>query len=149
MYAISRTDGRTMTAGGWSLPFTGEPMVTSKVITKTLGAQLRDFPAIFRPGEELAADEMRVTCTGSGNPVVRRGQAAASWVVECGNGDKFVFDVGGGSALTPGCSTCWWSTSSLPFMRGITTSVSTSWIDASELSTARRASSPLAASSTV
>ncbi len=97
MAHIARTDGLTTTPGGWPLPFTGEPMATSRVVVKNPDAELREYPPIFRPGEELAADEMRVTCTGSGNPVVRRGQAAASWVVECGHGDKFVFDVGGGS----------------------------------------------------
>ena len=45
----------------------------------------------------LAADEIRLTCCGSGNPIVRRGQAATSWLVEVGNGDKLIFDVGGGS----------------------------------------------------
>lgn len=73
MTRITRHDGLTLTPGGWPLPFTGEPMVTSRVITKTRGAELREYPSIFRPGEELASDEMRITCTGSGNPVVRRG----------------------------------------------------------------------------
>jgi hypothetical protein len=29
-------------------------------------------------------DEMRLTCCGSGNPIVRRAQAATSWLVELG-----------------------------------------------------------------
>jgi ribonuclease Z len=94
---MGRTDGQLTTSGGWPLPFTGKPMVTHPVIVKSSDGRLADYPDVFRPGEALGADEMRVTCTGSGNPVVRRGQAAASWLVEVGNGDKFVFDVGGGS----------------------------------------------------
>jgi ribonuclease Z len=94
---MRRDDGQTTTVGGRPLPFTGKPMVTEPVIVKSPGADLRDYPEIFRPGEALGPDEIRVTCTGSGNPMLRRGQAAASWLVEVGNGDKFVFDVGGGS----------------------------------------------------
>ncbi|GJL57055.1 MAG: metal-dependent hydrolase [Nitrospirales bacterium] len=40
---------------------------------------------------------MRLTAIGTGNPPVRRGQGATSWLVELGNGDKFIFDIGGGS----------------------------------------------------
>lgn len=96
---VQRTDGRTVTPGGRPLPFAGKAMVTSRVIKKTPGAShhLKKYPSVFKPGEELAPDEMRLVCTGSGNPIVRRGQAAASWTVMLGNGDNFVFDVGGGS----------------------------------------------------
>jgi len=31
-------------------------------------------------------------------PAARRGQAATCWLVELGNGDKFLFDIGSGSA---------------------------------------------------
>jgi ribonuclease Z len=94
---MQRQDGQTTTPGGRPLPFTGKPMVTQPVVVKSPGVELAQYPEIFRPGEALGADEIRVTCTGSGNPMLRRGQAAASWLVEVGNGDKFVFDVGGGS----------------------------------------------------
>lgn len=94
---MRRSDDKTTTPGGWPLPFTGKAMVTEPVVVKSPGGELREYPEVFRPGEELGSDEMRVTCTGSGNPIVRRGQAAASWLVEVGNGDCFVFDVGGGS----------------------------------------------------
>jgi ribonuclease Z len=40
---------------------------------------------------------MRVVALGTGMPTVRPKQAAASFLVELGNGDKFLFDVGYGS----------------------------------------------------
>ena len=50
------------------------------------------YPEQFYPGtEELAADEMRITALGTGRPFLRRSQANASWLIELGNGDKFVF----------------------------------------------------------
>jgi ribonuclease Z len=47
--------------------------------------------------EPLAPNEMRVIALGTGRPFVRRAQANTSWLVELGNGDKFVFDFGSGS----------------------------------------------------
>ena len=52
----------------------------------------------YFPGTEaLGADEMRVIALGTGTPNFRRSQASASWLVELGNGDKFIFDIGTGS----------------------------------------------------
>jgi len=48
--------------------------------------------------EKLAPDEMRVVACGTGMPTTRAAQAAACFLVELGNGDKFLFDVGSGSA---------------------------------------------------
>ena len=54
---------------------------------------------IYYPGsEELAPDEMRVVACGTGMPNSRPKQAAACFLVELGNGDKFIFDIGSGSA---------------------------------------------------
>lgn len=47
--------------------------------------------------EPLGPREMRVIALGTGRPFVRRAQANTSWLVELGNGDKFVFDFGSGS----------------------------------------------------
>lgn len=53
---------------------------------------------VYYPGtEDLAPDEMRVTACGTGMPNARPKQAAACWLVELGNGDKFIFDIGSGS----------------------------------------------------
>ena len=54
---------------------------------------------VYYPGtEELAPDEMRVVACGTGMPNARPKQAAACWLVELGNGDKFIFDIGLGSS---------------------------------------------------
>ncbi|WP_282170939.1 guanitoxin biosynthesis MBL fold metallo-hydrolase GntH [Ruegeria atlantica] len=47
--------------------------------------------------EPLGEAEMRVVSLGTGTPNFRHSQASASWLVELGNGDKFLFDVGTGS----------------------------------------------------
>lgn len=55
----------------------------------------RDF---YAPNSEaLAADEMRVIACGTGLPTPRPAQAAACFLVELGNGEKFLFDIGDGS----------------------------------------------------
>lgn len=54
---------------------------------------------VYYPGSEaLAPDEMRVIACGTGMPNARPKQAAACFLVELGNGDKFIFDIGTGSA---------------------------------------------------
>ncbi|MFB3080819.1 MAG: guanitoxin biosynthesis MBL fold metallo-hydrolase GntH [Nitrosomonadaceae bacterium] len=54
---------------------------------------------VYYPGtEDLAPDEMRVVACGTGMPNSRPKQAAACFLVELGNGDKFIFDIGSGSA---------------------------------------------------
>jgi ribonuclease Z len=53
---------------------------------------------VYYPGTEaLAKDEIRVVACGTGMPAARRGQAATCYLVETGNGDKFIFDIGSGS----------------------------------------------------
>lgn len=53
---------------------------------------------VYYPGTEaLGADEMRVVALGTGMPTIRPKQAAAAFLVELGNGDKFLFDIGYGS----------------------------------------------------
>jgi ribonuclease Z len=41
---------------------------------------------------------MRLIACGTGMPTARPKQAASCWLLELGNGDKFIFDVGTGSA---------------------------------------------------
>jgi ribonuclease Z len=56
---------------------------------------------VYYPGTEaLAPDEMRVIACGSGMPMPRLKQAAACFLIELGNGEKFIFDVGTGSFTT-------------------------------------------------
>jgi ribonuclease Z len=53
---------------------------------------------VYYPGtEQLASDEMRVIACGTGMPIPRLKQAAACFLVELGNGEKFIFDMGEGS----------------------------------------------------
>jgi ribonuclease Z len=55
-------------------------------------------PNVYYPGtEELKPDEMRLISCGTGMPTARESQAATCWLLELGNGDKFLFDVGTGS----------------------------------------------------
>ena len=86
---------------------TGEAMITASApLTVTAQAPPRFSPVkalgnreVYYPGtEDLAPDEMRVTACGTGMPNARPKQAAACWLVELGNGDKFIFDIGTGSA---------------------------------------------------
>jgi ribonuclease Z len=73
-----------------------------------MGAQSAVMPSPVKPTsdrevyypntEALGADEMRVIACGTGMPTTRAAQAAACFLVELGNGDKFIFDIGSGSA---------------------------------------------------
>jgi ribonuclease Z len=58
----------------------------------------KDLDVYFPNTESLAPDEMRVIACGTGMPTTRAAQAAACFLVELGNGDKFLFDIGSGSA---------------------------------------------------
>jgi len=52
----------------------------------------------YYPGtEKLRTDEIRIIALGTGMPAARRSQAATCWLVEVGNGDKFLFDIGTGA----------------------------------------------------
>ncbi|WP_170481805.1 guanitoxin biosynthesis MBL fold metallo-hydrolase GntH [Ruegeria arenilitoris] len=63
--------------------------------TKT---SMRPRDAYYPNSEDLAENEMRVIACGTGMPTTRAAQAAACFLVELGNGDKFLFDIGSGSA---------------------------------------------------
>ena len=47
----------------------------------------------------MAPDEMRVTALGTGRPFLRPAQANAGWLVELGNGERFMFDFGFGTQM--------------------------------------------------
>jgi ribonuclease Z len=59
---------------------------------------LPERDAYFPGTEALEPDEMRIIACGTGMPNARPRQAAACFLVELGNGDKFIFDIGLGSA---------------------------------------------------
>ncbi|MHC4946193.1 MAG: guanitoxin biosynthesis MBL fold metallo-hydrolase GntH [Planctomycetota bacterium] len=53
---------------------------------------------VYYPGtEELGKDEIRIIACGTGMPGARRGQAATCFLVELGDGQKFLFDIGTGA----------------------------------------------------
>lgn len=58
----------------------------------------REREVYYPNSENLAPDEMRVIACGTGMPTTRAAQAAACFLVELGNGDKFIFDIGTGAA---------------------------------------------------
>jgi len=68
----------------------GKPMISP------VKARARDF---YAPNsEDLGPDEIRVISCGTGMPTPRPAQAAACFLIELGNGDKFIFDIGDGGA---------------------------------------------------
>jgi ribonuclease Z len=68
----------------------GEPMISPTE------ARERDF---YAPNSEtLDPDEISVISCGTGMPAPRPAQAAACFLMELGNGDKFIFDIGYGGA---------------------------------------------------
>lgn len=55
------------------------------------------YPASYFPNTELlGAGEMRITALGTGMPNQTKKANSISYLVELGNGDKFLFDVGSG-----------------------------------------------------
>jgi ribonuclease Z len=48
--------------------------------------------------EQLGRNEMRIIACGTGMPNQRPSQAASCWLIELGNGEKFLFDIGTGSS---------------------------------------------------
>jgi ribonuclease Z len=78
-----------------------EPLVSSAAnaaeeeVSRT---RARERDTYYPNSEDLQPDEMRVIACGTGMPTTRSAQAAACFLVELGNGDKFLFDAGSGSA---------------------------------------------------
>ena len=67
----------------------GEPLISPTE------ARARDF---YSPNsEDLDPDEIRIIALGTGMPTPRPAQAAACFLMELGNGEKFIFDCGDGS----------------------------------------------------
>lgn len=55
-------------------------------------------PTSYFPNTEiLGADEMRITALGTGMPNQTKRSVSISFLVELGNGDKFIFDIGSGA----------------------------------------------------
>ncbi len=70
--------------------------LTGNTAEDSSATELRRY---YYPGtEQLNKDEMRVIALGTGRPLVQRGQASACWLVQLGNGENFMFDIGTGCA---------------------------------------------------
>ena len=93
IYQWGHIDGRDGKASG----FIAESIAAESLPKSSpVKASARDF---YAPNsEDLAPDEMRLIACGTGMPTARPKQAASCWLLELGNGDKFIFDVGTGSA---------------------------------------------------
>ena len=66
-----------------------------KDVLSPVKARQRDF---YTPNsEDLGPDEIRVIALWTGMSQPRPFQAAACFLIELGNGDKFLFDIGDGS----------------------------------------------------
>ena len=48
-------------------------------------------------GEPVPQHGLRITTLGSGTPDVRKDQVSSGFLLELGNGDKFIWDLGTGS----------------------------------------------------
>jgi len=90
---------QSTTKDGYPTPLSGKAITKTPVIVKKEGVTLKKYPEHYIPGKEpLAENEMRVTVLGSGSPTpVRRAQATSGYLVELGNGDNFIFDMGSGT----------------------------------------------------
>ena len=91
---------KQLTKDGYPTPLSGQPITKTPVIAKKKGVILKKYPEHYIPGKEKLGDnEMRITVLGSGSPTpVRRAQACSSILVELGNGENFIFDIGPGAA---------------------------------------------------
>jgi ribonuclease Z len=79
----------TPVVSGGTLPITETPII---------GIPEKEYPKNYVPGtEELAEDELRLTFLGTGMPFPTRNQAAAGLLMEFGNGEILMLDVGSGT----------------------------------------------------
>jgi len=79
----------TPVISGGTLPITQTPII---------GNPEKEYPKNYVPGTEgLAEDEIRLTFLGTGMPFPTRNQAAAGVLMEFGNGEILMFDVGSGT----------------------------------------------------
>ena len=79
----------TPVVSGGTLPITQTPII---------GNPDKEYPKNYVPGtEQLAEDEIRLTFMGTGMPYPTKSQAAAGVLMEFGNGDILMFDVGSGT----------------------------------------------------
>jgi ribonuclease Z len=93
-YRFPREEG--ITKGGYPFTLSGKPITKTPLIVNSNETQVKDYPEYYFPGDETLADnEMRITIMGSGIPApIRPAQATSCILVQLGNGDSFIFDIG-------------------------------------------------------
>ncbi len=96
-YRFPREEGKTK--GGYPVTLSGKPITKTPLVIKTDESKVKDYPEHFIPGNEVLADnEMRITIMGSGTPApIRAAQGTSCVLVQLGNGDAFIFDIGSGT----------------------------------------------------
>jgi ribonuclease Z len=86
---LSGKAGRTLTP-------IGEAQAAGGKVTDPKGTAPQRY--VYYPGTEaLAENEIRVIACGTGMPSARISQASTCFLMELGNGEKFIFDLGSGS----------------------------------------------------
>ena len=83
--------------GGKGLVMAKEAIASQPKSMSSPVKALKDLDVYYPGTEDIAPNEMRVVALGTGMPTIRPKQAAACFLVELGNGDKFLFDIGYGS----------------------------------------------------
>lgn len=81
---------------GKGLSFTKEVEAAGGIVKSPTGT-VPDRYAYYPGTEPLMKDEIRLIACGTGMPSARRSQAATCFLVELGDGQKFLFDIGSGS----------------------------------------------------
>jgi ribonuclease Z len=94
VYVKGKHDGRV--GNGFSLMTEAIAAQTEPLVSPVKARGGRD--TYYPNTEDLAPDEMRVISLGTGMPNPRPSQKATCWLVELGNCDKFLFDLGTGSS---------------------------------------------------
>jgi len=96
-YRFPREEGTTR--GGFPVTLSGKAITKTPLIIKTDKSKVKEYPEYFIPGKEtLASNEMRITVMGSGTPApIKAAQATSCVMVQLGNGDAFIFDIGSGT----------------------------------------------------
>ena len=93
-YRFPREEGTTKS--GYPVALSGKPITKKPLILNSDETKVKDYPEYYVPGDETLADnEMRITIMGSGIPApIRPAQATSCVLVQLGNGDAFIFDIG-------------------------------------------------------
>ena len=94
---IAYQQGRADERDGVGTPWAHDAIAQERTLLVSATEERGGRDAYYPNTETLEPDEMRIIACGTGMPTGRESQAAACFLVELGNGDKFIFDSGTGS----------------------------------------------------